>query len=851
MPDTQLTQSPRAQGFQVQQGPQDEDDLFQQGFSDLAYRALNKSNPELVAEVLTFRILDAKADKGSGVGAFIVLHGQEVFLIPCVVAANEVKPLDMFYSRRMDRYYPLRVEWLDEASKGGETTLGLGVEPPKTLPTDVDIRNLVVPPTTGRYSYAAAADDPGWVAFAAARQENHEDRELLLPAFLANAPDAVKIAAERVIGRNHRLLKAAAEFYGLRALREAWATSTKTATHNPIEVPMKHDVFLVSASTPMQEMKAQLGDETAEAFKAVRLRGFYIKDKRPKTKSALEFSERSLDLVTPDRTGVYKVYLTDGSIELALVVCKPITTQTKGTGQAKDNGSYHRVPEGSCSDRYLVLLRDGRMIRTNKLVAEPATAVTFEDVQDFVKDMTSEGPKAGERGVFICAAGLSVKATEPVRVQRTTSKNGTTSHEIVGWDVSKIVVLDKLRGAASLKSPEQGVLTLAGDYRWFKAKADASDYGNSSDVYSDPTSIFRAFEQALLRNGAEAIEVRKGGGGFKVANLREILTKTAALVEVMQRYELREDEAMNVLERAERGEHRGLWAIKVAAGESLGDPNDPNNQPVVDPAAQQAGGPSSVDLAVAEQMQILQGQLASVQQQMQILQQVAQRAQQIEGGGGGMAAPMGMAAMQGGPAQGNMQPVPAGGGAPPGGAPAPGGAPPGGAPAPGGPPPGGGGAPPPGGDPGAAPPPGGAPGGAAGVMNAAGMGPQAPPPPPPVMTEDPTPENVQSQMNPAFLDQAAGLQQADVFDAAAIASLSQQKGMREKIQAYLPTLDHALDNIGRILLLFRLKEDEVREQVGNDQQVETEQKLRDVFQGLGDALLRITQSSDQLGSTSR
>jgi hypothetical protein len=135
-------------------------------------------------------------------------------------------------------------------------------------------------------------------------------------------------------------------------------------------------------------------------------------------------------------------------------------------------------------------------------------------------------------------------------------------------------------------------------------------------------------------------------------------------------------------------------------------------------------------------------------------------------------------------------------------------------------------------------------------MNAGGMAPQAPPPPP-VMTEDPTPENVQSQMNPAFLDQAAGLQQADVFDAAAIASLSQQKGMREKIQAYLPTLDHALDNIGRILLLFRLKEDEVREQVGNDQQIETEQKLRDVFQGLGDALLRITQSSDQLGVSSR
>jgi hypothetical protein len=124
--------------------------------------------------------------------------------------------------------------------------------------------------------------------------------------------------------------------------------------------------------------------------------------------------------------------------------------------------------------------------------------------------------------------------------------------------------------------------------------------------------------------------------------------------------------------------------------------------------------------------------------------------------------------------------------------------------------------------------------------------PNAQPPPPPVMDEDPTPENLANQVNPAFLDQAGALAQDDVFDAAAISSLAQNKMPKDLIQTYMPTLDRALDNLGRILLLYYLKETEIKEQIGNDIYTETEQALRDVFRGLGESLLRINQESDQL-----
>jgi hypothetical protein len=131
----------------------------------------------------------------------------------------------------------------------------------------------------------------------------------------------------------------------------------------------------------------------------------------------------------------------------------------------------------------------------------------------------------------------------------------------------------------------------------------------------------------------------------------------------------------------------------------------------------------------------------------------------------------------------------------------------------------------------------------------AGMDPsQGQPPPPPVMTQEPNPDNIAQQINPAFLEQAADLNQSGAFDASAIASLAQQKDLRQLTQSYVPTLERALDNLGRVLLLFGVRENQIKQQLSSDVYNETEDRLRDVFKGLGETLLRITQTSDQLGT---
>jgi hypothetical protein len=66
------------------------------------------------------------------------------------------------------------------------------------------------------------------------------------------------------------------------------------------------------------------------------------------------------------------------------------------------------------------------------------------------------------------------------------------------------------------------------------------------------------------------------------------------------------------------------------------------------------------------------------------------------------------------------------------------------------------------------------------------------------------------------------------------------------VQVYTPSLEKAMDNLGRMLLLFYMKENEIKQQIGAENYEETEQKIRDVFKGIGDAVVALNQYSDQL-----
>src|SRR5512136_500796 len=94
--------SPRTQAMGAVPSGDEETRLFEDGFTQMAYNVLVNKFPDLMAKVITFKLLDSDVESGSGVGAFVVQHDNEVIYVPVVMADNQIKPLDLFYNKGLN-----------------------------------------------------------------------------------------------------------------------------------------------------------------------------------------------------------------------------------------------------------------------------------------------------------------------------------------------------------------------------------------------------------------------------------------------------------------------------------------------------------------------------------------------------------------------------------------------------------------------------------------------------------------------------------------------------------------------------------------------------------------------------
>jgi len=122
-------------------------------------------------------------------------------------------------------------------------------------------------------------------------------------------------------------------------------------------------------------------------------------------------------------------------------------------------------------------------------------------------------------------------------------------------------------------------------------------------------------------------------------------------------------------------------------------------------------------------------------------------------------------------------------------------------------------------------------------------------------TESPSATEIQQQVNPQFLDQAGQLseqfQDPSVFDAAAIGSMAQSPSFRDMVVDYVPTLERALDNVGRIMLTMWMQESDLKEQIGDDEFSKLEDNIRAVFEGLGGLVLQMNRNAIIMDSTAQ
>jgi len=888
--------SPRTQSMQMASGAgvDQATALFERGLSDQAYNLLLAKLPELAQDVCTFKVLDSDLDHGMGVGAFVVLRHDQPLYVPVCMVENALKPLDLVYSKSLDLFVPLSKAWLDELDKTALSSLGKGVKTPDTLYRDVDISGVMVPPRSGRFSYAAwepiVLADVARVLHRETLEKLAAEPQIVLLEFLDRAPNTVKVAFAAVLKKRPRLLKQASQIYGVQPLLESLTPRLEKVATDQAAAKQQYGggLWIADRDTTPAEFRRIFGEKAGEAYANVRRTGYAAKDERRQHNRAV-IEQPNQHWTEPRQPGLYALFGTDGRPRQAFVMPNPIDLMadsprygrrpiTPGKTPPPDRvypyGRPSESPARRTQPEFFAVFEGGDYLQLPRLVAQgnPADEVAGGELPDAVFKDRAGAPRQG-LGFFVRRQGSTFQATAPVEIKSvTTDSEGTRRLRVTspaGFH-EKQIFTEAAHPHGSLWMPQgQNIVYLPRDFVWVPLKTRLE----SGEVLTTPHDLSSWAMSALPAVGARKVALLSAGAGqFSIGGARA-LGRVPALKKVAQEYELPVETVHVLLDKAASERRVEFWVTsteklaraqllltkqaasddkskrkaKPESGQGLDESQDleadPMGGPAMDPqaAAMMAASaapptPSPSDLAAMEMEQQIAQEMQKLQEKAQMLAALTQRTQEIAGGAPvppmvqtqalgapppsqnlATGAPMGMAA----PPMAGGTNTPMNGLA---------------------------GAAPPGVDPSMM---GAAPGGALPMapddpFSDPTMGPEAPPPMAMMGPDGPSAHAIESQINPQFLEQAAALASGDVFDAAALSSLAQSPAVKELVGQYLPNLEKALDNLGRVLLTLWLQEPTLRGDVGEAAFADLEDNLRSTFKNLGDLVLKLSQSAHAL-----
>lgn len=816
-----------------QAGPVDAESAFEEQFAQLAQNHFMTKFPELADLVTNFKVLDTDLDEDRGVGAFLLSLGASEVHIPVVAIGGKIEPVDLMYVPDIGAFLPFDEEWLGMVETLRGTPLGEATKAPRMLQTDVDIRNVVVPPMTGRYSYASERIIVG---------------KMTLPNFLAQAPNTTKQACIALFKRRPKIAQYAFDRYGVDCLKRSLQPSAeKRASAEPA-------VLFCDSTTPPAAVTEIFREKNAAAMHSIMVRGYAVHDTRPRPKVAV-FKEHLVRLTSLERPGIYTLYLKSGETRTALVIPNPARLSENLRYYRRGSPERKKIPEqgspASPDDKKTALIYtdQGELGFYDSFNSAPRLTLGVIDDETFDKGAiekilsgASTAPKTG-RGFFFNIDENRFTASEPMTISSVSMKGdgtkllkGSTSGPAMGQDIV-------VRMGPDYRYKQISVLQTGGEYPEVRVPdhfkfISASKELRAEDIAASPTAVQEIIDSRTKKAGIDTIRVHDAlGGEFAVNGIA--MSKVAAIKHLIVDHDLSVRSSENLVRMAEKTGRAHAYTMttqelrKVAqegvnpegqmppemAGappEAAGAPPEGMPPEMAGMPPEMAGGmmppmPSPLDQAVQEVMTLisaqgeeiqtqLQQQLQLVDAQMQAVSQVMQRAQEISAG----APPL---------QYGDIRAM-VGAAPPPAGAPAQ--APAGGMP------------------PDMMPPEG---------MPPEGMPPGMPPEGmPPVgdgTVEDAMALSEAGMAGPGPAGEMAGPEDPNAFDAAAISSLISQDDIDDVTMEQLPQLRNTLDAISKILLEMRIKAPTLVVELGDQKYDEMTNKLQRVLDALGSVVLSL------------
>jgi len=700
--------------------------------SQMAYSMLQSKAPNLVPYITSFKPIELDMSENKAVGAFSIdLNGKKV-MIPVIMSDGKVKSPEVFYSKDQDAFLPLNNQWMEEIQKDDSSSMGSSTEAPKALSSDVDIRALTLPPTTGRFVYASHGID--------------------LSSIIDRCDNNTKVAFANVLKAKPSILRSVVKYNGSLAVELLKPKYTKVASSTNLDKGW----YVLTSDSSKDSFSKAFGSNYKLAYQYACANGSAVRELR-KYASVMVDREVPLDstvmaqsgITQPNFPGVYNIVKISGESLKVIIIPRPFNAGTSIEGSdsilidsTDVSGKIDRYGDREKGNRYLVVDSSKRVGVFDKIIALTTTE-TMRESRLVDEAFSFRKPKNGDK-LFVSTKGSDITnaAYFPEGISNVTEVSST---ETVANYLGHRVVFTSSKAVKTPRVTGEGSSKIFYVPYWY-SPISTSGTLSEQDYIVDPDVLRNTAMQKVSSLSENTVRVKRSSDGSWAINGQYCSDKVDALRKLASSG-INVEIASQSISSINRNSSRVYNLINPTRIHKLASIFGPEQ-----PAASQGMPPQA----------------------------------------GGMPPDM----MGGMPPQAGGMPPDMMGGMPP--------------------------------QAGGMPPD---------MMG--GMPPQAGGMPPDMMGGMPPQAGGMPPQTTQTMEAAANLNDQDLFNASAAASLLQYNPLNEAVAGEMPNIEKALDSAARILVSVQMREAELSQQIGPQAFNELESNLRKVLGGLGDIILSL------------
>ena len=505
----------------------------------MSYGILQSKAPNLMPYVTSFKPIEFDIEKNKAVGAFSLdLNGVDI-MIPIVMSEGKVKSPEVFYSQDIDSYLPLSDAWVQEAQRRSLGDIGSSTTAPPGLSSDVDIRALTLPPTTGRFVYA-----------------NYNEKPNLLKA-ISNSSNQVKLAFSKYLSKNQSVLKSIVKYNG-----SAVISALKPTTYynsQKLAQTKSSDWFVLTPSSARKEFVEAFGTNYKLAFSKACREGVITRDFRKTASIAVErelpLSESMMaqsGITEPNFPGAYNLVTTSGKQEKCLVIPRPFYVSSTDSSFTIDAGRVTRPtnPEdvGNKTPKYLAITMDKKVGILDKIVAVTTTESIANS--DLIRDALSyREPRNGDKLFLAIKGGEITNAVylpegitnlNSIGDEDYTANYGKTKVIITSSRAVKVPKYIKNDNSGYSNNSAQDSIVIPG---WYSPVSISGSTINESDFITSATDLNNFIMGRVTKLSSHTIRIKKSSdstwaiNGIFCESKKDLLVKAASIginIDVLQ-----------------------------------------------------------------------------------------------------------------------------------------------------------------------------------------------------------------------------------------------------------------------------------------------------------------------------